>query len=112
MGLKISFGPTPIATTNTTVGGAVPTGQLWTILQVTVEQPSTGDAKTIRWAKAGTAATATNVIDTMVIPAGEQRAQFYPNIVMAAAEQFQAIAAVGTTLQANVTITVNKELIA
>jgi len=111
MGLTAPLGSQAVTTSNATLGVAVPTGQIWTIIAVNLQQPSTGDAKTVSLAL-GTTATAANVKRRYSVPAGVYNMPTdFPNIAMVAGEQVNVIGD-GTTAQAVLSVTVRKELIA
>jgi hypothetical protein len=110
MSLVVPLGSQAATTANATFGVAVPTGQIWRIVAINVQQPAASDAKVISIA-IGTTATAANVKRQYSLAAGVATAQEFPNIVLVAADQVNIIAT-GTTAQAVVTITVAKDLIA
>lgn len=110
MALITPLGSQAATTSNATLGIAVPTGQIWRITAVNIQQPAASDAKTVSLG-IGTTATAANVKRRYPLAAGLASAQDFPNLAMVAGDQVNIIAD-GTTAQAIVTITVSKELIA
>jgi hypothetical protein len=110
MPLIAPLGSAAVTTTNATLGVAVPTGQIWRILAVNLQQPAASDAKDIYLA-IGTTATAANIKRRYSLAAGLATAQDFPNIAMVAGEQVNVVGT-GTTAQAVITVTVAKDLIA
>ncbi len=110
MSLIVPLGSQAVTTTNATLGIAVPTGQVWRILAVNVQQPTGSDAKTVSLA-IGTTATAANVKRRYSLASGLATAQAFPNIGMVAGDQINVIGD-GTTAQAVISVTVAKDLIA
>lgn len=108
MGLRVPLGSQAVTTSNATLGIAVPAGQLWTIVAVNIQQPTTADAKQVRLAL-GTTATPANVKREYTLATGSQNPQDFPQIVMNAADQVNIIQIGGTTAQAIMTVTVVKE---
>lgn len=107
--LLTPLGSQAVTTTNATLGSAVPSGQIWRIVAVNIQQPAGSDAKTIALAL-GTTATAVNVKRRYSLTAGLAQAQDFPNIAMVAGDQVNVIGD-GTTAQAVITVTVAKDLI-
>lgn len=110
MSLITQLGSQAVTTSNATLGSAVPSGQIWRIVAVNIQQPTGSDAKTISLAL-GTTATAANVKRRYPLGAGLQTSQDFPNIAMVAGDQVNVIGD-GTTAQAVMTVTVAKELVA
>ncbi len=110
MSLIAPLGSQAVTTSNATLGVAVPTGQIWRILAVNVQQPTGSDAKEIALA-IGTTATAANIRRRYPLAAGSANAQDFPNIAMVAGDQVNVIGT-GTTAQAVIAVTVAKDLIA
>lgn len=109
MSLVTQLGSQAVTTSNATLGIAVPTGQIWRIVAVNIQQPAASDAKTVSLAL-GTTATAANVKRRYSLASGLSSAQDFPNIAMVAGDQVNVIAD-GTTAQAVCTVTVAKDLI-
>lgn len=110
MSLIVPLGSQAVTTANATLGAAVPTGQVWRIIAVNVQQPTGSDAKEVALA-IGTTATAANNKRRYPLAAGSATAQDFPNIAMVAGEQVNVIGT-GTTAQAVISVTVAKDLIA
>lgn len=110
MALITALGTQAVTTSNATLGVAVPTGQLWRVIAVNLQQPVGSDAKTVSLA-IGTTATAANVKRRYSLAAGLATAQDFPNLALVAGEQLNVIGD-GTTAQAVITVTVAKELVA
>jgi hypothetical protein len=109
MGFKTILGSQAVTTSNATLGSAVPTGQIWRIVAVNLQQPATADAKTVALA-IGTTATAANVKRRYSLTGGLATAQDFPDIPMVAGDQVNVVGD-GTTAQAVITVTVEKELV-
>ena len=109
MSLIVPLGSQLVTTSNATLGIAVPTGQIWRITAVNIQQPS-GAAKVIALA-IGTTATAVNVKRKYPLGGGQQTAQDFPGLVMVAGDQVNVITDAGTN-EAVMSVTVAKDLIA
>lgn len=110
MSFITALGSQAVTTANATLGIAVPTGQVWRITAVNVQQPAAGDAKVVQLA-IGTTATAVNIKRSYSLAAGVAVAQDFPQLVMVAADQVNVVQVGGTTAQAVITVTVAKDLI-
>lgn len=110
MALITSLGSQAVTTTNATLGSAVPTGQIWRVVAVNIQQPAGSVAKTISLA-IGTTATAGNVKRRYSLSAGVATAQDFPNLALVAADQLNVVADTGTS-EAVITVTVAKDLVA
>lgn len=110
MHFMASLGSQFVTTSNATLGIAVPTGQLWRIRAVNIQQPVTGVAKTILLAL-GTTATAVNVKLRYSLVLGQIKVQDFPDLMMVAGDQLNVITDLGTN-EAVLSVTVIKGLIA
>jgi hypothetical protein len=110
MGLLVPLGSQLVTTTNATFGIAVPTGQIWRLRAVNIQQAVSGVAKTILLAL-GTTATAANVKLRYGMLLGQLKVQDFPDIVMVAGDQLNVITDLGTN-EAVLSCTVLKDLIA
>jgi hypothetical protein len=110
MSLIVSLASQAVTTSNATLGTAVPTGQLWRVRAVNIQQPTGAAAKNIALA-VGTTATAANVKRRYALPSGLQTAQDFPDLMLAAGEQLNVVTDAGTT-EAVISVTVIKDLIA
>lgn len=110
MSLLVPLGSQLVTTANATLGIAVPTGQIWRIRAVNIQQAVTGVAKTILLAL-GTTATAANVKLRYGLLLGQLKAQDFPDLVMVAGDQLNVISDLGTN-EALLSVTVAKDLIA
>ncbi len=83
MSVIVPLGSQAVTTTNATLGGVVPSGQLWRIRAVNIQQPAGSAAKAIAFAF-GTTATPVNVKQRYPLLSGLQTAQDFPDLVMTA----------------------------
>lgn len=110
MALIVPLGSQLVTTSNATLGGAVPSGQIWRIVAVNLQQPTGSAAKNIALAL-GTTATAANIKRRYTLGAGLQSPYpDVPNIAMVAGDQVNIISDAGTN-EAVMSITVSKELV-
>lgn len=110
MGLLVPLGSQLVTTSNATLGIAVPTGQIWRLRAINIQQTSAAVAKAILVAF-GTTATAVNVKLRYQLTLGQTKAQDFPDLVMVAGDQINVITDLGTN-EAVLSATVLKELIA
>lgn len=101
------LGSQAVTTSNATLGSAVPTGQIWVVEAVNIQQPTGSAAKVISMA-IGTTATAANIKRRYSVAAGLAQAQDYPRIALVAGEQLNVICDAGTG-EAVMTVTVRKQ---
>ncbi len=109
MGILVPLGSQLVTTSNATLGIAVPTGQIWRLRAVNIQQASSGVAKTILLAL-GITSTALNVKLRYPMLLGQTKVQDFPDIMMVAADQLNVITDLGTN-EAVLSVTVYKELI-
>lgn len=99
-----------VTTSNAALGAAVPAGQVWKVVAVSVQHAAAGVAKNVALA-IGTTATAANIKKRYNMDAGKSPPTDFPNIVMVAADQLNVVTDAGTS-EAIITVTIRKELIA
>lgn len=109
MGLLVPLGSQLVTTSNATLGGVVPAGQIWRVRAVNIQQPAGSAAKNIALA-IGTTATAANVKRRYALASGLQGAQDFPDLVMVAGDQVNVITNLGTN-EAVCSVTVIKKLV-
>jgi hypothetical protein len=112
MSLIVSLGSQALTTSNAALGVAVPTGQVWRVVAVNIQQPTGSDAKTGILLAVGTTATAVNVKRNYSLASGQATTQDFPQLALVAGEQINVVQSTGTTAQAVISVTVAKDLIA
>jgi hypothetical protein len=99
-----------VTTSNATFGSAVPAGQVWKVVAVSLQHTAAGVAKNVALA-IGTTATAANIKKRYNMELGKSPPTDFPNLVLQATEQLNIVTDAGTS-EAIMTVTIRKELIA